>query len=397
MVSKIVLEFSPSFDDRFTFNPRYKSRNSKRPESRIRTAMSATPRSIESSNVSPTRKANKILEVRKVPHLSSYTKPKNNSDSHSQHTLNAKPPVFKAIKRNSSISPRKKKPPISQAFPKLDLEPVPIYPGKDYYSERLWWNKRKSGNLPICIVNFNGILGDYAKNNFWSNEEGKFSLAEGVTPGLRFLTAEFYIVIVSWYSRELSRQVIGLCEDGVLIADAVYLVRHRRLKHRFRHDYSLIYKDFEIGNVSQQAAIVTALLCSRESIKERKGCDLFYEKTASGSNKYCVMGLPCACENCGDLPLSVLIPHYRLSDEKIAFFEFAKFMYQVKLNCCGDFSNVEYDGFVNLPCEHQDIPVIPLHPNVLIGKPGKYLLFMLCRKRHSKPPLTRKSSRIKST
>ena len=139
------------------------------------------------------------------------------------------------------------------------------------------------------------------------------------------------------------------------------------------------------------------MLCSRESIEERKGVDVFYQVSASGSNKYCVMGMPVTCPQCPMAPFSVLVPHYRLSEDRISFFELAKFVHQIKIKCLGNFENAEGEGAVCLPCEHQELPVIPLHPRVLDGISGKYSLFMLCRTRRKKPPITRKSSRIKST
>ena len=404
MVSRIVLSFQHNPDDQNIFQSRHKSRSCSRTETRLQAKSSITPTSFESLPQSPTKKAQKVLEIRKISYHNTRPKVPRSIDTRSHNSLSSKPPCSHESMRNGSISPRKNKinfqgPLLSTSTISFEFDSNPDTDARTFYNDRLRWTKRNAGDLPLCIINVNGVIGDCFKSCIWANEERKFCFVEGITPGFKFLSSEFYVVLVSWSSREHTKQLIGLIDEGVLHADAVYIVRHRRRKHRFRHNYSQIYRDFAVVEVARQVLVISAVLCSRESIDERKGADIFYEATASGSNRYCVVGMPVTCQQCPKAPFTVLVPHCRLSEDKISFFELAKFVHQIKNKCQGNFENADGEG-VCLPCEHQEIPVIPLHPKVFEGDLrnfGKYALFMLCRARRKKPPITRKYSRIKST
>jgi len=190
---------------------------------------------------------------------------------------------------------------------------------------------------------------------------------------------------------------MSMFEEIDLELDAVYIVRHRKNKHRFRHNYTQIYEDFGICDIAHQILVVACVCIQRNEIIERKnGEGMFYEKSASGSNKFNTIGLPTTCGDCPIAPLTVLVPHYRLSEDHISFFELAKFLYQIKIDCQGDFGNAHGDGLVSLPCEHKEIPVLPVMDPVA-DHANKYILFLQYKQIRARPPIIRKSSRIKST
>ena len=349
---------------------------------------------------SPTSKTRKYFEVRRISYQSKQPKTPNSLDSKSHNNINIRA-SSKSTQRNSSISPKKTRDfqslRIYKAISQQDFDSIPLCTEKTYYNERIHWTKRKKGDLPLCIINFNGIIGDYFKYNYWSLEEQRFHLVEGVKPGLKVLMSEFYVVIVSWYSREITSYMLNLLNETNLEVDAVYIVRHRGLKYRFRHNYTQIYDDFGVVNISSQVLLIASIGILRDDLIGRKGNEIFYESSSSGCNKYSTIGLPTTCLQCSEAPLTILIPHYRLSEEHISFFELSKFIYQLKVNCLSDFENAECDGFISLPCEHKEIPIIPVFPIENDSRVNRYILFMQCKKLRSRPPIMRKSSRITST
>ena len=190
--------------------------------------------------------------------------------------------------------------------------------------------------------------------------------------------------------------MLNLLDDTTLEVDAVYIVRHRRFKYRFRHNYSQIYDDFGITNISSQVLLLACIGIQRDEILNRKGNEIFFEKSSSGSNKYCTIGLPTTCSQCSEAPLTILIPHYRLSEEKISFFDLSKFIYKIKRNCLSNFYTCECDVAISLPCEHKEIPVIPLFPITNDTRVNRYILYLQCTKKRNRPPIMRKVSRIKN-
>jgi hypothetical protein len=295
----------------------------------------------------------------------------------------------------SSSKPIRKHNPSTQIL-QDDIELTPLSEPKTYFNERIRWKKRKKGPLPLCIINFNGILGDYSKASFWETGSEKFTLVDGVHSGLKLLSNEFYIVIVSWFSREITKLLLKTFEDDTIFSDAVYLVRHRKLKYRFRHDYTQIYEDFKVKNMPNSVVVISSVVLTREELAERKGLEIFYESSLSGCNKYCTIGFPVACSYDVGVPFCVLVPHYRLGDEHISFLELARMVLRVKKMSCGDFALADCDGEVKLPCEHQEMPLIPLHPKDIIGCPTRYTVFMQFKPRKCRLPMSRNMSRVHS-
>lgn len=404
MASRVTLEFQQQPPERKALLMRHKNRRSLKSETKTQKILDTTSQDLENYQQLPICSSFKNFDIRMVSYknqkiqthaINPVKKPRQRSESPSNPKLSSRHLTFRS-KRNSfsPVIPETKiiKPkPASQE--EFDL--MPATEGKTYYNERIRWNKRKKGNLPLCIINFNGVLGDYSKTTFWSGESGKFLLVDGVAPGLKLLSSEFYTVIVSWFSREITKVLMTLLEDYSLFYDAVYLVRHRKRKYRFRHNYTQIYDDFRICNVFGTVVVVNPIVLSREELSERKGLEIFYEASLSGCNKYSTIGLPIACSDDTGMPLCVLVPHYRLSDEHISMFDLAKSIVGIKNICLGDLSKAECDGQVKMPCEHEEIPLIPLHPKEYVGCGTRYVLFMQCRVKQQRPPLIRKPSRIK--
>lgn len=389
MASRVYLQLSIQEESKLSFF-KNKQRSSSKTEKKMMKVISTTPKDNDFKVQSPLKQGRKYFDIRRI----SYQTIKQKHHRTELPTTLPRPSSIKSD-RNRSISPKKsdiKRFNSAKNNSFEDFEPVPELNSKTYYNERIVWRKRKDKNAPLCMVNFNGVLGDYYKPSS-SDNENKFVLLEGFKSCFKLLSSEFYVAIISWYPRAVTKQLINLLEEQCIEFDALYIVRHRRLKYRFRHNYSQILEDFQITDSFNNTLLITSLVINREEMIERRGADLFYEKSLSGCNRFTSIGLP---PNCSDLqvwPLCVLVPHCRSSDDRISLLELSKFVVGVKNKCLGQLEHADFDGKVSLPCEHQDIPLIPERPNVCSGI--RFLTYTFCRTRKLRPPINRKSSKFK--
>lgn len=401
MVSRVNLELHNQPDLRKALLIHTKTRNLCRTERKIIKLLEPDPHKLENAQ-NPLLPYQKFMEIRKViyQNLQAPTLKPQKPPLIISPLTNPRPALLRQTIKSERASFSLSKP-ISKHNPSAqilqdDIELIPLSEAKTYYNERIRWKKRKKGPLPLCIINFNGILGDYSKTSFWEIDTEKFSLVDGVHSGLKLLSNEFYIVIVSWFSREVTKLLLKTLDDDMIFSDAIYLVRHRKLKYRFRHNYTQIYEDFKIQKVPNSVVVISSLVLTREEIAERRGLEMFYESSLSGCNKYCTIGFPVACSCDIGVPFCVLVPHYRLGDEHISFLELGKMVLRVKKLSCGDFALADCYGEVKLPCEHQEIPLIPLHPKEIGGCPTRYIVFMQFKPKKCKLPMSRNMTRLYS-
>jgi hypothetical protein len=389
MVSRVYLELNFSEERKINFlrpqNQKLSKPDSKQDSKPLKN-LSVTPKDSEVPNLP--KPSQKYFEVRRISYQTIRTKTRTELPSTIPRPLSIK------SERNCSISPKKlhiKRFNSSKTSDFEDIEAIPSTPSRTYYNERLIWKKRKEKSLPLCIINFNGVIGDHSRL-FEYGENEKFRMVEGSRSGLRLLSSDFFVVVVSWSNREATRSLIRVFDEQDVEFDALYIVRHRRLKHRFRHNYAQIFSDFSVEDM-RSALLVTSLTLSREEIIERQGGELFYEDCLSGSNRITTVGFPPFCKDFQGFPLCVLVPHCSVSEERINFMEFARFLSAVKAKCEGNLTQADFDGEVALPCEHDDLPLIPGKP--MTGSGIRYLIYTFCKSRKKRPPIMRKSSKFK--
>ena len=121
--------------------------------------------------------------------------------------------LAQAKPRKLSVNlPRKSASTASLLKPALQIyyEDPPNLPCKGPHNERLYWKKRRAGNLPLLIIVFEGVLGHFGKSSFWASEKSQFSLRPDFFPGLSNLRPQFYIVIISTYSKSTTKELISL-------------------------------------------------------------------------------------------------------------------------------------------------------------------------------------------
>ena len=387
MASRVYLEFTYSEERKINF-PRSLNRGPLRIETKPNKNLSVTPK--DQDPASPSRNSRKYFEVRRISYQTIRTK----------HRTEAPPsvPQPSSIKsqRNCSISPRKlkiKRFNSSKNTQLEDLEPLPESLSKTYYNERVVWRKRKERTLPLCIVNFNGVVGEFYKSGRNTDCDARIHMVDGSRSGLRMLFSQFFVVIVSWFSRENTRMLVRKLDELGVDFDGLYIVRHRRLKCRFRHNYQQILEDFRVKDSANDVLLVTSLVIDRDEMIERRGADLFYEPTLSGCNRYTSIGFPALCDDLQFSPLCVVVPHCCSSEEKISFLELAKYIIAVKAKCIGQLLHADYDGQIALPCEHEEIPIIPRKPK--LGQGIKFLVYTFCKSKKKRPPMMRKAAKFK--
>jgi hypothetical protein len=126
-------------------------------------------------------------------------------------------------------------------------------------------------------------------------------------------------------------------------------------------------------------------------LKDETG--LFYESTLSGCNRYTPIGFPPICHELQFSPLCIVVPHCSSSEEKISFLELARFIIALKAKCIGQLVEADHDGKIALPCEHEEIPVIPIKPK--LGEGIRFLVYTFCKSKKLRPPIMRKSAKFK--
>ena len=206
------------------------------------------------------------------------------------------------------------------------FEDSPNLPKRTYHNDRIYWRKRISGHLPLLIVNFEGVVGDYFKQSFWTEEKATFSFRENAFSCLKQLQKEFYVAIVSTYSRTITNELLRIFEKNRNNIDAIYIKRHRKWNKRYIHNISSILDDFKINDMSKVIAI-SAIGTELNDIKTRKGFELIYEQSASYNKKFLCYFAP-TCEK--DLPITILVPHLRLIPKVSYFNEISHFIIKLK-------------------------------------------------------------------
>ena len=393
MASRVYLELNYSEERKISFH-RTKNQGplklDSKPESKVSKNLSVTPKDPDPGPIFPSKSTKKYFEVRRISYQTIRTKNKTELPS----TLH-RPTSIKS-ERNCSISPKKvkiKRFNSSKNDVIEEIEPIPTTVSKTYYNERVVWRKRKDLSLPLCIVNFNGVLGDFYRKGKNLDGESRVHMVDGSRSGLRMLFGEFFVVVVSWCSRENTRALIRMMDELEMDFDALYIVRHRKLKYRFRHNYQQILEDFRVEDSANDVLLVTSLVISRDEMIERRGADLFYESSLSGCNRYTSIGFPTLCQDLQFSPLCIVVPHCCSSEEKISFLDLARFITALKVKCLGQLADADHDGKIALPCEHEEIPVIPNKPQ--FGQGARFLVYTFCKSKKIRPPIMRKSAKFK--
>jgi hypothetical protein len=231
------------------------------------------------------------------------------------------------LSRNNSMHQSK---PFSSSIKKnpvlYEYEDPPSTPSKSANNERIFWKKRKLGSLPLLVIIFEGVMGNYSKSCLWSEERPSFNIRDHMSQGLEKLRSHFYCVLISTYSRSTSRDLVNFMESRTNHFDAIYMLRNRVSRPRHVHDISSILKEFGVVENSSVMA-VSAIGIERNEILDRKGPEMIFEKATSAQKKYLTYFAP-ICDK--ESPLTILISHFSFLNKYQTFLDLAEFLIRVK-------------------------------------------------------------------
>lgn len=210
--------------------------------------------------------------------------------------------------------------------PSLIYEDPPPLPKKTFHNERIYWKKRKLGTLPVLIIIFEGVLGSYSRPNFWTDKRASLSFRNNYYQGLQKLKQEFYIVLISTYSRPITKDLMNFFDKKQLIFDAIYIQRHRTWHPRHTHNVVSILDDFYVEDKSNTLTI-SAIGIDTNEISNRKSFNLIYEPTSSFKKKFLTYFSP-TCPK--EAPINILIPHLLLQNKYQSFLDIGNFVIRLK-------------------------------------------------------------------
>ena len=239
------------------------------------------------------------------------------------------PPKRLKLGRNNSLNPaslsmkpvKKKSPEI-----KIEYEDPPSTPAKGVNNERIFWKKRKLGNLPLLVLIYEGVIGTHSKSCLWSDERPSFNVRDHLRAGLDKLKSQFYCVLISTYSRCVSSDLVNFMSSHSSQFDAIYMQRNRIIRPRHIHDISFILEEFNISDSSFVMAI-SALGIERNEVLDRKDQEMILESTTSSHKKYLTYYAPTFEK---ESPVTILIPHFSFQNNYQTFYDLAEFVLKIK-------------------------------------------------------------------
>lgn len=209
-------------------------------------------------------------------------------------------------------------------------------PLKTLYNERIYWNKRKMGSFPLLIINFEGALGDYYKENLWNPGKKEFFFRNNIAKGLMMLKNEFYIVLLFTFSKKISRELLEVFESFRIIFDAVYRKRHRVSSPRYSHNITSIIQDFSVPN--NKVLTICAAGLDLYELQHRDSSLLICDPSQSSQKRFLTYHAGISEEIS---PVIVVVPHYRM-DLNRNFIEISVFVLRLK-SFSTDFFHVHND------------------------------------------------------
>lgn len=177
-------------------------------------------------------------------------------------------------------------------------------------------------------------------------------------------------MILSTFIRNTTIELIEFLQAKKIHVDAVYQRRHKESQPRFRHDYGLIYKDFEI--MPDECMILSSLELDIQEISNRKEKYMIFENNASSWNKYLVKSAPIVSLTYNYTPITLLVPHSRIS-ERISFLTIAQAVLDFKFSLAE--LEVEFIRIsVPIPLD-SDLPCIIKNPDHILAPDVNFIVF----------------------
>lgn len=178
------------------------------------------------------------------------------------------------------------------------------------FSERIYWNKRKNTILPLAIIVFEGVIGDFYKQNLWETRSSDMSLCPGWIKGLSLIYQKAFICIISSLSLDKCEFILNLFSHNSVKIDAFYIRKGKQL--RYAQDYSQILDEFP----SPYSILLSSIGLDSDDIRSRNSWDLIYEPSMSYHKKICTSMWPVGYLDQNDPPVILLIPNPRAQEKE---------------------------------------------------------------------------------
>ena len=215
--------------------------------------------------------------------------------------LNSKPPLSK-IQSHKSARPLIPEESEKPTRPKTQRTATIDTPVVTYSSERLQWSKRLLPTMPVLVMNFEGVLGDYFKSSAWEANGESLFLRSAWDRGLRILQECFYLVLFCSLKPTRAQELLQFFRKKGFVFDAVY----RTTTPNCFQNYSQVAEDFKLQD-SSSVLVVSSLNLDEKEITARKGKDLLSDNSVSKHKRLRVKGCPeGSCK-----PLTVLVSNPR--------------------------------------------------------------------------------------
>jgi hypothetical protein len=204
------------------------------------------------------------------------------------------------------------------------------------YSERIFWNKRKTRPFPLVIIVFEGVIGDFYKQNYWDPRTSDMVLCPGWIKGLFTIYQKAYIAVISSLSPEKAEFLSELFKYNNVSIDAMY--RRKGIQPYFSQNYSQVLQEFNCSS----ALVLAAVGLETAEIETRANWELIFEPTLSNTKKINIQMWPLHKENSMKYTV-LLIPNPRAQAEEgcLNFNRIAKVVRKVIKHLKGNMEIIE--------------------------------------------------------
>ena len=165
------------------------------------------------------------------------------------------------------------------------------------------------------------------------------------------------------FAKIITEELTRILHSKGLRFDAIYMKRHKKRSSAHSHNISSILEDFNV--LKMNVLFLSALGLDQDEVNIRTGFDLIYENTISTKKRFLTYNAP-VCDN--EIPVTVLISHFRLNRNPANFFDIVKFLF--KLKSYSDFFAMFSESLhlkkivCNLPESNKDF-FVPVHCDIV--------------------------------
>ena len=216
---------------------------------------------------------------------------------------------------------KSKDPRRSSVSDRSDTEGAQDLPKRWEFTHKVCWSKRKASGLPLVIIVFEGVIGDFYRKHWWENRGSDMSLCSGWNKGINDIYQKAFVAVVSSSADDKVEFIVKLFMHYHVKFDGIY--KRTGVQPGYLQDYSQIFSDFSV----KDALVVSSLSLDIEEIQSRECWGLFYEPSLSEAKR--IVARMCPVHRFGEVkPSVVLVPNPRGQEGEVGlcFGEISRFV-----------------------------------------------------------------------